>query len=62
MNPFSELLGFDALAIVLGAVVVLHRNHLRRPQRAAVKPKPVKAPEQTGREVDRELAGDGRRF
>jgi hypothetical protein len=53
MNPFSELLGFDALAIVLGAVVVLHRNHLRRPQRAAVKPRAVKAPEQPGREGSR---------
>jgi len=42
MNPFTDLLAFNGLTVVLGAVVVLHRNHLRRP-----KPRAVKAPAQT---------------
>jgi len=63
VSDFSELLAFDALALVLGAVVVVHRNHLRRPQRAAVKPKPAKAPARPAPEqADHEFAGDGRRF
>jgi hypothetical protein len=39
MSDFDGLLAFNALLAVLGAVVVIHRNQLRKPRPVAVKAK-----------------------
>jgi hypothetical protein len=33
MNSFTELLIFDGGVVLLGAVLILHHNHVKRPNR-----------------------------
>jgi hypothetical protein len=35
VNSFTELLIFDGGVVLLAAVLILHRNHVKRPRRHA---------------------------